>query len=92
MPRTIFPSWIIPSKALMRARRRMPSEVPTLGLEPGSTKNSDGRVVYVSSVLDSALGDLQDVARRLTSSIPGTLAVGGGAVSRNLATPLTGRP
>lgn len=66
-------------------------------LEPGSAKNDDGRMVYVTDarVFDRyyivSPGDWQDVARRLTGTISGTAGRRGGDVSRNFTTSLTGR-
>jgi integrase len=47
--------WRMRSEVLALARRQLDLEAGTLRLEPGSTKNDDGRVVYLTPELKSLL-------------------------------------
>jgi integrase len=48
--------WCMQSEVLTLERRQLDLEAGTLRLEPGGTKNDDGRVVYLTADLKSSLG------------------------------------
>ena len=47
--------WRIQSEVLTRERRQLDLETGTLRLEPGTTKNNDGRVVYLTPELKASI-------------------------------------
>jgi integrase len=56
----------VPSEILTRERRHVDLEAGTLRLDPGETKNGEGRVVYLTPELKALLGivDIKAVWRR----------------------------
>jgi integrase len=49
--------WRIQSEVLTLKRRQLDLEAETLRLEPGTTKNDDGRIVYLTPEMKMLLGD-----------------------------------
>ena len=60
--------WRMQSEVLSLQRRQVDLEAGTLRLEPGTTENDEGRVVFDRYHIVSP-SDLQDVARRLSGTI-----------------------
>jgi integrase len=57
--------WRPPSEVLSLERRQLDLEAGTLRLDPGTTKNDDGRIVYLTPELKSLLGGQVDRVRAL---------------------------
>jgi len=66
--------WRMQSEVLTLQRRQVDLEAATLRLEPGTTKNDEGRVVYLPAVLKAALaaqlGRVDALQKRLGRIIP----------------------
>jgi integrase len=67
--------WRMQSEVLRLARRQVNLEAETLRLDPGTTKNDDGRVVYLTPDLKTALAAqlerVKALERRLGRIVPG---------------------
>jgi integrase len=57
--------WRMQSEVLTRERRHLDLDAGTLRLDPGTTKNDDGRVVYLPADLQAQLATQVDGARAL---------------------------
>jgi integrase len=57
--------WRTPSEVLPLERRQLDLEAGTLRLDPGATKNDEGRVVYLTSELKAVLGAQVERVRTL---------------------------
>lgn len=66
--------WRVPSEVLTLQRRQLDLEAGTLRLDPGTTKNDDGRVVYLTvelrGLLAAQLERIRAAERRLGRVIP----------------------
>jgi integrase len=66
--------WRMQSEVLMLSRRQLDLEAGTLRLEPGTTKNDDGRVVYLTpelkDLLSAQLDRVKALERQLERIIP----------------------
>lgn len=59
--------WRMQSEVLMLERRHLDLDTGTLRLDPGTTKNDDGRIVYLTTELKSLLAAQLDGSRRRRS-------------------------
>jgi integrase len=66
--------WRVQSEVLTLERRQLDLEATTLRLDPGMTKNDEGRVVYLTPELRTALAEqldrVRDLERRMGRIIP----------------------
>ena len=66
--------WRVPSEVLTLERRHLDLEAGTLRLDPGTTKNDDGRVVYLTpeltALLKAQVARVEALQRRLGRIVP----------------------
>ena len=66
--------WRVPSEVLTLERRQLDLEAGTLRLDPGTTKNDDGRVVYLTpelkALLAAQVARVEALQRRLGRIVP----------------------
>jgi len=95
--------WRVRSEVLPLQRRHVDLKAGTLRLDPGTTKNAEGRVVYLTPALKAALAEQQELVdalgRRIGQIIPwvfphlgGRRAGGGAGRSGRPGRPRAGRP
>src|SRR5215470_7464252 len=80
--RTCMRGWLVWSKVLTLGRRHIDLEAGTIRLEPGSTKNDEGRLVYLTPALAAGvtaqLERVRALERKLGCVTPGSCHVADG--------------